>query len=342
MFTWFRNDDARLRRLPLAVGLLSALPYGWDQSTFADRIQIIAMTGLDSAPGGIQTPTLRTTHPDCIPGALHCECTSNQTCLPSEGGIAVACEGGYCVPVTCPRGGEGCDCYGNNTCDPLNGVPMACVGGTCVRTADAAPGALNAPCGDELAGCTAHLGQALVCLGGTCQLADCPSGAVHCPCAGRDACYGELVCDDGTCVPPACVPGARGCPCRAGANACDEGGVCSDGVCTPPRWEVVVDNVRVRGCEFALDESNVTPEDLRWSDRVIGEYYHRSPRVGGAFVTASEASAHGAAALSFVLGETHNPALPAGVVLSDVRCFDDAGEVVGGNPLVLVAPGGIP
>lgn len=59
----------------------------------------------------------------CADGAQGCDCYGNGTCDPG-----LECSNDVCVPENCDEGSQDCNCYGNGTCN----ADLECMGGICV------------------------------------------------------------------------------------------------------------------------------------------------------------------------------------------------------------------
>jgi len=272
------------RFLLLACSLVVATTPGCNEESTGTKVAVCSGEGLDckssSAAG-------------CPTGERGCPCHDGQ-CYPTPGEGPLICESGYCVPESCTRGSEGCACYGNGSCDPLDGVPMTCVGGVCEATVSREAGGLGGPCGvDSRCGESEH--GLLDCVGGVCELAGCPTGSLGCPCEafGRCDAHDEraLRCNaDGFCEPGDCVPGSALCACAAG-ETCNDGLTCERGFCrSPDSVGLSISNPAARACDLLLEESEAPLDEVTFGEAVIGRHLRRGRRVALSFIQREDAA----------------------------------------------------
>ena len=114
------------------------------------------------------------------------------------------------TPAECVDGTQDCPCIPDGGCDPAQPQLVCNASNVCVDPGSPDPGELNGAC-DETIACSTYEEAQLDCINGTCQLPDCLSGLVGCPCAGALSCddpavEGE-VCIEGICQLEGCTPG---------------------------------------------------------------------------------------------------------------------------------------
>ena len=191
---------------------------------------------------------------------------------------------------SCLNGSENCACYPNGSCDPKDGIPMACIDGRCVDRPVLEPGTLGGACDAENP-CEAFQGQTLSCINGYCAISSCPSGQMGCPCGANGACLpreGQRgMCHDLFCVPFGCEPGGEGCSCADGE--CAEGLSCDLNVCRKVSsydLELTVGE-RVRACDllFEVDEGEV---ELRPNEQVMAKMSRRGRKVGVSLISRAD------------------------------------------------------
>ncbi|HEV3190207.1 MAG TPA: hypothetical protein VGY54_06895, partial [Polyangiaceae bacterium] len=204
--------------------------------------------------------------------------------------VVSGCDGSQTrsAPGSCLPGTQGCRCYSNASCDPVNGVPMACVSGMCVTTVLPSPGDLNGPCLDAGTACNSFDGGPLECNSSRCELAGCPSGTYGCPCGPLGACNSvngdPVACVDDRCVAQGCAPGAKGCVCLPGGSCSAKGG-CVNGVCRFPSPTIGIVGIGVRACDIVLVLApDVAAQAVRFETAIKGAYLQRGPRLALSFV----------------------------------------------------------
>ena len=183
---------------------------------------------------------------------------------------------------TCLSGSEGCVCYPNGSCDPKDGIPMACIDQRCQAGDFALAGTLGGLC-DADTSCTPFQGQALSCINGQCGLDSCPSGQTGCPCLASGRCLGtrdqRTMCQDRFCVPFACTPGSKSCVCAEGQ--CQDGLSCDLNVCRQVSSFIirVEGSPDLRACDVLMevDEGGV---QMRLHDQVIAKKSRRGRKIG--------------------------------------------------------------
>ena len=191
----------------------------------------------------------------CTPGTLGCTCGPDLSCAgPFGGGL---CVGGLCVPLACPKGSNGCPCYGNDSCDPYGGVALTCnTDKQCIYPQLKSPGDLGTVCQFN-AQCGNYFGMPLGCVGGLCAVPGCPFGGTGCPCTDDGGCAEApaVHCKAGVCVAPACAEGTSGCACDTGA--CLLGMECVAGICAHAgQIKLKINATKSRGCDVLLQDTN--------------------------------------------------------------------------------------
>ncbi len=234
------------------------------------------------------------------------------------------CDRGFCVPRRCLAGTQGCACYGNNTCDLLNGTPMSCIGNLCAPTVAAEAGALNGPCSPtEL--CGGVDGGVLACTRGRCELSDCPSGALGCPCGTYGACAPagarQPACFEGRCQFAGCIAGSESCRCDTG-DRCSDGLRCVRGVCFRAPGHALVVEGDVRSCQVLLAGGASEHATPLWSEGVRGQSIGRDGLLALSFM--NRVDVRFSASPVRVVGE---PAASAPTIQS-YECFDALGRRV--------------
>ena len=228
----------------------------------------------------------------------------------------------------CLNGSENCACYPNGSCDPKDGVPMACIDGRCVDQPLIESGTLGGAC-DAQTSCDAFQGQALSCVNGRCAIASCPSGQMGCPCGERGACLpkdGERgMCVDQFCVPFGCDAGEERCSCDQGA--CGEGLSCDLNVCRRVSQVNIALDVgqRIRACDllFEVDEGKV---ELRPNDQIMAKMSRRGRKVGVSLIARADVALP-EEALSLVLDRPASISPDAErLILIKSRCYDRLGH----------------
>ena len=191
---------------------------------------------------------------------------------------------------SCLIGSENCVCYPNGSCDPKDGLPMACIDGHCVDRPMIEPGILGGLC-DAQTPCEAFQGQTLSCVNGLCAIDSCPSGRMGCPCGSNGACQPRDgvrgMCRDQFCVPFGCESGDKDCVCDQGT--CAEGLSCDLNVCRQVSQFTITLSVgeRVRACDllFEVDEGKV---ELRLSDLVMAKMSRRGRKIGVSMISRTD------------------------------------------------------
>jgi len=238
------------------------------------------------------------------------------------------------VPDECPAGTEGCRCYGNRTCDPLDGVPMTCDGNVCARTDTPEEGELNGACGED-GSCGGEGDEALVCVNGACELQACPSGTAGCPCEIYGRCESTdaepLLCSDGLCLPPDCSGGQVGCPCDD-ERPCQEGAECVLGFCRRKGTaSIEVAGAGVRACDVVVALPELAGAEAEFAAAYLGETYQRGQRFALSFMAKEDEDIVGeVAVVRRVPIWFGDPATGwrAPVTVESQACYDRAGVVV--------------
>lgn len=319
-----------VRLVPLAA-LMVLLPVsGCDGPTATVQLNDSAPTPPIAAHLPTQSGEYTTHTPTCAPGSLGCTCDLNGWCEPFPGAAQpVACVNNYCVVDDCPRGSLACPCYGNGTCDPVDGVPMTCDEEVCTPTEVPDPGTLGGACGEIE--CGYFGGSPMECMSGICAIPSCPFGSLNCPCGayGRCAEYRgtQMECVDGFCLLDPCAPGEPGCTCAPGATPCVGENICIDGLCRLPRVEAFVDDGRVRACDLVFEESGGQVLSTGWGAEVIGEHYHRSPRLAASFIARDDAPIE-SVVFWFEVSEPFPGEVATDGALAQARCFDRFGDEI--------------
>jgi hypothetical protein len=236
-------------------------------------------------------------------------------------------------PTTCVDGTEGCPCLADSTCtQPGGDVVLACVSDVCQRVDAPDPGELNGAC-DETIACSTYEGQQLDCIEGTCQLPDCLSGLVGCPCAALATCDDPTVdgeaCVDGICQVAGCEPGSLGCACGEG-GACNAGLECVADICRSADgvWLTVGDPA-VRACDVLLAANGGRVGLVTFEATVLGETMSRAPRTAVSFSGRADATLVGDVARIELLDTVAG----AAVTVESATCYDSLGQAITGSPV---------
>ena len=260
------------------------------------------------------------------PAALHpvaSLCAYDGTCI-SAPDRPMICDRGFCVPRHCLAGTQGCACYGNSTCDLLDGTPMSCIGNLCTRTTPAGAGALNGPCSPTEM-CGSADGGALSCTRGHCEEPDCPSGSLGCPCGTYGGCSPigarQPACFEGRCQFAGCAAGSEGCRCDTG-DRCGDTMRCAHGVCFRTPGHALVVEGDVRSCQVLLSGNGSEHSTPLWSTGVRGQSVARDGRLALSFMSRTDVRL-GASPVR-VVGESG----AAAPTVQSYECFDNLGRRV--------------
>lgn len=229
---------------------------------------------------------------------------------------------------SCPAGTEDCPCRDDGTCSTLGGVQMVCSEADVCQLPGAQPGELNGSCGDEVP-CASFDGEELTCVGDVCQISDCLSGVLNCPCAAGDSCDDDTAsCQDAYCRLDECEAGSAGCACGEG-DVCEGELECRDGFCQAGvEFGLRISGDDVRSCEIMIDDPSQSIAAIRFGATVMGHHRPRDVRLAVAVLSRSDSAfADGSITIQLKPGVT---AADAGLSVAQQDCFDRAGEAVDG------------
>ena len=95
-----------------------------------------------------------------------------------------------------------------------------------------------------------------------------------------------------------------------------------------------MDDERVRACDLVFEDGGGLVGAVGWGEEVIGEHYHRSPRLAASFIAREDATLEWPV-LWFEVGVPGSVDSDDGVVLVQARCFDRFGDEVASDAVRL-------
>jgi hypothetical protein len=238
----------------------------------------------------------------------------------------LACALAACVCVGCrgERGGPGQPCFPNDSCTGQ----LVCVERVC---REFVTGNLGEPCFPN-GTCNTVDSIGLVCVGGACELPDCPNGTIGCGCRRDRTCSAGATCSvkESRCVRAGCAVGELGCLCADGLT-CSNATACRYGVCWTNAVAVKVGPaVNVHACDIVLKVGGPERSNVTWPDTIRGQFMQRSGALALSFIerTGTEAGINGTVA-TIAAGGLVRPEL------LQSECYDGLGNTIAGVRVAL-------